>query len=41
MDPAELDALGEDMLALQQQLRAEGEPREAVADETDAAAPLH
>ena len=41
MDPAELDTLGEEMLALQQQLRAEGEPREAVADETDAAAPLH
>lgn len=41
MDPAELDALGEDMLALQQQLRAEGQPREAVADETNAAAPLH
>ncbi len=32
--------LGRDMLALQQQLRRDGEPREAVANETGAAAPL-
>lgn len=33
-------ALGEEMMALQNQMRRDGEPREAVAEETDAAAPL-
>ena len=40
LDDVELDRLGDEMLALQQRLRAEGEPRTTVLDETDAAAPL-
>lgn len=36
----ERNALGKQMLALQQRLKKEGEPREAVVNETDAAAPL-
>lgn len=38
--PEQRQALGGDMLALQKKLRKEGEPREAMADETGAAAPL-
>jgi hemerythrin superfamily protein len=41
LDAARLDGLGDEMLALQQRLKREGEPREAVASQTDAAAPLH
>lgn len=37
----EREALGRDMLALQQQLTIEGEPREAVVNETASAAPLN
>lgn len=37
---AERGALGQDMLSLQQQLTNKGEPREAVVNETAAAAPL-
>ena len=40
MDAAARDALGERMSALQQRLQREGAPREAVADQTDEAAPL-
>lgn len=40
LDDAELNRLGDEMLALQQQMRADGEPRDTVRDETDAAAPL-
>ncbi len=36
----ERGALGHDMLSLQQQLKNQGEPREAVVNETAAAAPL-
>ena len=40
MDAAQLDALGQDMLALQQRLQQEGAPREAVAEQVEEAAPL-
>ena len=40
LDAAQLDSLGLQMMALQRQLRREGRPREAVAGETDRAAPL-
>lgn len=33
-------ALGEEMMSLQNRMRRDGEPRDTVADETDAAAPL-
>lgn len=39
-DKPRLQALGQEMLGLQQKMRQEGEPREAVVNETDAAAPL-
>lgn len=40
LDAATLETLGQEMQALQQRLRREGEPREAVAGQTDQAAPL-
>jgi hemerythrin superfamily protein len=40
LDAAQLHALGNEMLALQKCLDRRGEPREAVVDQTDAAAPL-
>jgi len=40
VDAAELDALGQQMLALQQRLQRAGDPRDAVVEQTDAAAPL-
>ena len=40
LDAAELDALGQQMLALQQQLQRTGAPRDAVIEQTDEAAPL-
>lgn len=40
MDAARLDALGQDMLALQQRLQQSGAPREAVVEQTSEAAPL-
>ena len=40
LDAKRRAALGDDMLAFQKKLGREGEPRERVADETDAAAPL-
>ena len=40
LDGERLDRLGEEMLALQKKLDRQGEPRELVADQTDAAAPL-
>lgn len=40
LDGARLDALGDEMLALQKSLRRAGDPREAVAEQTDRAAPL-
>jgi hemerythrin superfamily protein len=40
LDSARLDALGDEMLALQKSLRRAGDPREAVAEQTDRAAPL-
>jgi|SRR5215203_3630066 len=40
MDAAQLDALGQQMLALQQRLQTEGAPREAVVEQTSEAAPL-
>ena len=40
LDEAELERLGEEMLRLQTQLRAEGDPRTNVPAEQDAAAPL-
>lgn len=40
LGPDTLSTLGEQMAQLQQRLQREGEPREAVADETDQAAPL-
>ncbi|MEP6607789.1 MAG: hemerythrin domain-containing protein [Burkholderiaceae bacterium] len=40
MDAAQLDALAQDMLALQQRLQKAGAPREAVVEQTDEAAPL-
>ncbi len=40
LERTQREALGEEMLALQVQLKRQGEPREAVVDQTDAAAPL-
>jgi hemerythrin superfamily protein len=40
LDQTRREALGKEMMALQEQLKKEGEPREAVIDETDSAAPL-
>ncbi|MGZ8993140.1 MAG: hemerythrin domain-containing protein [Burkholderiaceae bacterium] len=40
LDAAELDALGQQMLALQQKLQRAGAPRDAVVEQTDEAAPL-
>jgi len=40
LDARQRAALGEEMLALQKKLGREGEPRERVVEETDAAAPL-
>ena len=40
LDESQRVALGKEMAALQEQLKAQGKPREAVADETRAAAPL-
>ena len=40
IDPVERSALGEAMVALQQRLQQQGAPREAVAEQTDRAAPL-
>lgn len=40
LDSAHRNALGAEMLALQRHLEREGEPREAVVSQTDAAAPL-
>jgi len=40
LDAGQRRTLGKDMLALQHRLTSEGEPREAVANETGAAAPL-
>jgi hemerythrin superfamily protein len=40
IDDSQLDTLGDEMLALQHRLADEGRPREAVADQTEKAAPL-
>jgi hemerythrin superfamily protein len=40
LDARERERLGVEMLAVQQRLQARGEPREAVADQTDSAARL-
>lgn len=40
LDAGQRDALGKEMLALQQRMDRSGEAREIVADQTDAAAPL-
>lgn len=40
LDAGELDALGQRILALQQKLQRAGDPREAVNEQTDKAAPL-
>lgn len=40
LDAAQREALGKQMLALQERLEQKGEPRERVASQTDAAAPL-
>ena len=40
LDAARRNALGDEMLKLQKTLDTEGEPRELVTDQTDAAAPL-
>ena len=40
LDEAELEALGTQMAGLQRRLQREGEPREAVTEQTDRAAPL-
>jgi len=40
LDDAELEALGTRMAGLQQRLQNEGEPREAVSEQTEKAAPL-
>jgi hemerythrin superfamily protein len=40
LDGGQREKLGDEMLALQQRLQRQGEPREAVAEQTDAAAPL-
>jgi hemerythrin superfamily protein len=38
--PSEREKIGQQMLDLQEKLRSDGQPRELVADQTDAAAPL-
>ncbi|WP_157267777.1 hemerythrin domain-containing protein [Azohydromonas aeria] len=40
LEPMARNTLGEQMLALQQQLKREGDPREAVSEQTDQAAKL-
>ena len=40
LEPMALDTLGQQMQALQQQLKREGDPREAVQEQTDKAAKL-
>jgi iron-sulfur cluster repair protein YtfE (RIC family) len=40
LNAAQLDALGSELLVMQRRLAKEGEPREAVLSQTDAAAPL-
>ncbi len=40
LNGAELEALGQQMLAMQQKLQCEGDPREAVVEQTEEAAPL-
>ena len=40
LDADELEALGQQMLALQQKLQRAGDPRDAVVEQTDEAAPL-
>ncbi|MES2536314.1 MAG: hemerythrin domain-containing protein [Pseudomonadota bacterium] len=40
LDQAQREALGKEMITLQEQLKKQGEPREAVIGETDTAAPL-
>lgn len=40
MDAARLDALGQEMLALQQRLQQSGAPRDAIVEQTSEAAPL-
>jgi hemerythrin superfamily protein len=40
MDQAQREQLGKQMLQLQENLKQQGEPREAVANETASAAPL-
>ncbi|MCW7538479.1 hemerythrin domain-containing protein [Aquabacterium sp. A7-Y] len=40
LPPGELERLGQEMAQLQLKLRREGEPREAVTEQTDKAAPL-
>lgn len=40
LDGAELEALGQQMLAVQQRLQSAGEPRDAVIEQTEEAAPL-
>lgn len=40
LEAQRLDALGDEMLALQRSLRREGDPREGVVEQTDRAAPL-
>jgi hemerythrin superfamily protein len=40
LDTAELEDLGQQMLALQQKLQRAGDPRDAVVEQTDVAAPL-
>ncbi len=40
LDGTQREALGREMLGLQGQLKQEGSPREAVTEQTDAAAPL-
>ena len=40
LSPDEREKLGQQMLALQDRLTKDGEPRELVMDQTDAAAPL-
>ena len=40
LDTAELEDLGQRMLAMQQQLQRAGDPREAVVEQTDEATPL-
>ena len=40
LDEAQLESLGEQMAGLQRRLQKEGEPREAVTEQTEKAAPL-